>query len=234
MAKRKSRSKKKAKTFHFELTSLSAFLSGIFLLFLLTWIFILGILVGRGSLPGAVTTISDLRSQINNLQEMVRGKKSDNRIIEKKPAPDPKLAFYEKLSSKKDEVKNSQKSVELAGSPKKTTPPIKVKAIQKQLLDEQKNGKNNTIKLKSKPEPLTSGIQYTVQIASLGEKERAEKLINRLIDRGYNAYYYKVKVNGKIYYRVRCGRFADRAVAGDYARKLADKEGIKGFVSRLE
>jgi cell division septation protein DedD len=234
MAKRKSRSKKKAKTFQFELTSLSAVFSGIFLLFLLTWIFILGILVGRGSIPGAVTTISDLRSQINNLQEMVSRKKQDNPTTAKKPDPDPKLAFYEKLSSKKDEVKNSQKPVQVPGSPKKTTPPIKIKAIQKRLLDEKKKGKNNTITLKSEPEPSFSGIQYTVQIASLGEKERAEKLINRLIDRGYQAYYYKVKVNEKTYYRVRCGRFADRADAGDYARKLADKEGIKGFVSRLE
>jgi len=235
MAKRKPRAKKKAKTFQFELTSLSTLFWSIFLFFLLTWIFVLGILVGRGFLPGAVTTISDLRSQISKLQEMVRNKKTDNRMALKKPTPDPKLAFYEKLSSKKDEVKNNQKPEKEAGSPKKTTPPKKVEDIQKRLLDEQKKKDSNSIQTaKREPEPLTSGIQYTVQIASLRDKEKAEKLINSLIDRGYQAYYYEAKVNGKTYYRVRCGRFSDRADAGDYARKLADEEGIKGFVSRLE
>ena len=59
-------------------------------------------------------------------------------------------------------------------------------------------------------------------------------MINKLIDRGFDAYYYEVKVRDKTYYRVRCGRFSDRERAKTYARRLADEEGIKGFVSRLD
>ncbi len=64
MAKKRSRSKKRSKKYQIELTPLSIFLWGGCLFFVLAWIFVLGILVGRGFLPGAVTALSDLKDQI--------------------------------------------------------------------------------------------------------------------------------------------------------------------------
>ena len=102
--KRPPSSKGNSGKYHLEMSSLSLFFWGFCLCFLLAWVFVLGVLVGRGFLPSAVSTISDLKSQISRLQGIVpHGKTSppDPQKIEK----DPKLAFYEKLSSKKEEVK---------------------------------------------------------------------------------------------------------------------------------
>ena len=77
-------------------------------------------------------------------------------------------------------------------------------------------------------------IRYTVQLASLGSRDKAEKLINDLVDRGYPAYYYEAVVKGKTYFRVRCGEFSTNREAGRFAEKLTKDMGIKGFVSRFE
>ena len=224
MAKRKSRSKK-AKKFRIELTPFSIFLGGVILFFVLSWIFVLGILVGRGFLPGAVTAISDLKAQIGKLQVMVGGNKSQDLKSAKTADPDPKLAFYEKLSVKKDEakVKGLNKKA-IKRTPERPTPKNPSER------QESQNAENP----KKPIEPAISGAQYTVQIASLDEQHRAEQMITQLIDRGHAAYFYKVEVKGKTYYRVRCGRFMDKGEARNYARQLEREEGIKGFVAKIE
>ncbi|MBW1805995.1 MAG: SPOR domain-containing protein, partial [Deltaproteobacteria bacterium] len=88
--------------------------------------------------------------------------------------------------------------------------------------------------LKKDSEPLTPDILYTVQLASLGNRDKAEKMINGLIEQGYDAYYYEAEVKDKTYFRIRCGRFTTRNEANAYARILAEEGGVKGFVSRLE
>ena len=184
MAKRKSRSNEKPKKYQIEMTSFSIFLWGFSLFFLLTWIFVLGILVGRGFLPGAVTAISDLKGQISKLQEMIRRDKAEDLAFQKKSDSDTKLAFYEKLSRKKDESKRewppesgiegseretTQKQFnvsqgappqERVEAPEKRTSPIKTKTS-KGVQPEGKKGLDET--------------QYTVQLASLGDINKAEK-----------------------------------------------------------
>ncbi len=203
MAKKRSRSKKAGKKYQIELTPLSIFLWGGCLFFVLAWIFVLGILVGRGFLPGAVTAFSDLKNQISVLQEMVSRNRSHDLSSPKKSDSDPKLAFYEKLSSKKEEAK------------KEWVP-------------------ERSVESQKQPKPSAPELQYTVQLASLGDKSQAEKLIKDLVGRGYPAYFYEIKVNGQTYYRIRCGRFPSRQAAADYARKLGKEAGIKGFVSKIE
>jgi cell division septation protein DedD len=248
MAKKRSGSKKRSKRYQIELTSLSIFLWGGCLFFVLAWIFVLGILVGRGFLPGAVTALSDLKNQIGVLQQMVSRERSQDLDSPKKSDTDPKLAFYDKLSSKKEETqkervprrrptKNSRKEV----NPQKTNStrkfPSKGEAsgaekatVQNQVGD----SKVTRIERKERLEPSAVKAKYTVQLASLEEKNKAEKLISDLVQRGYPAYSYEAKVRGKTYYRVRCGRFPGRKAAEDYARKLGREAGIKGFVSRIE
>ena len=69
--------------------------------------------------------------------------------------------------------------------------------------------------------------KYTVQLASLGERERADKMINELVNNGYPAYYYETNV-------IRCGKFVNKADADKLAGEIAKDQGIKGFVSRME
>ena len=81
---------------------------------------------------------------------------------------------------------------------------------------------------------IDNAMYYTVQLASLESKEKAAEMINRLKKQGYPAYYYEVKIKGRVYYRIRCGKFPDRKEADKYVGKLARERGIKGFVSTLE
>ena len=244
--------KKGKKRFQVEMTSMGMLLWGCGLFFLLAWIFVLGIFVGRGFLPGTVTAISDLRRQISRLQAIVNHKKTEERVTPESSVPDPKLAFYEKLSSKKDEAKKksepaldpeSGRTPVAAKEDRITGPlrtegeevsyrpgsPLMVKKNQESLRDTKENQRASD----RGGEP-GSEIRFTVQIASVSDKEKAEGLIARLVKQGYPAYYYEVEVRGKTYYRVRCGRFIERPEAAEYAKELERKAGIKGFVSRME
>ena len=242
MVKKGSRSSSKKKDkgrkkYRIEMTALSAAFWSFCLLFLLSWIFVLGILVGRGFLPDAVTALADLRGQINRLQTIVNHNKTQEGIQKKKPESDPKLDFYEELSNKKYEAK------------KKWTPPKKRKTAlgdkipqikaepPKRVVVETKNKQvEKPVPIEQSP-PISPGAAegyYTVQLASLKEESKAQKMSARLIDRGYPAYFYTTRINGKDYYRVRCGRFDSRKEAESYAVRLKRELGMKGFVSRLE
>lgn len=242
MAKKGSRSssKKKAKVrkkYKIEMTALSVAFWSFCLLFLLSWIFVLGILVGRGFLPEAVTSLADLRGQINRLQAIVNHNKSQEGIQKKKAKSDPKLVFYEELSSKKDEAKKKwvppKKSKSVLGDQK-----TQVKAeLPKQVVVETKNKQVEKPSQINQSRPIKSVAKegyYTVQLASLEDEAKAQQMSARLIDRGYPAYFYTTIINGKEYYRVRCGRFDTRNEAESYNLRLKRELNLKGFVSRLE
>jgi cell division septation protein DedD len=234
MVSKKSRSKKRGKKYQIEITSLSTFLWGIFLFFLFAWVFVLGISVGRGSLPKVVTNLSSyIRGVIGKPAETIlRPSKSYDVKSSKKSEPDPKLAFYEKLSIKKDEVKKNWLPSEKGENQKTDSPQSKAKVSQKELPDKKKEKRVETSNTQS--DQLSDSTRYTVQLASLSDGDKAEKMSKRLLDQGYPAYFYEVKVKGKTYYRVRCGKFMSKEDARNYAEKLAKNEGIKGFIARTE
>ena len=222
--KRPPSSKGNSGKYHLEMSSLSLFFWGFCLCFLLAWVFVLGVLVGRGFLPSAVSTISDLKSQISRLQGIVpHGKTSspDPQKIEK----DPKLAFYEKLSSKKEEVKKKGPKEEKAAKPENS-----VKAV----TEPKDKAAQPTAKPVEKSSEEAGGIQYTVQLASLEDRGKAEGMVNRLKTGGFDAYFYEVKIKGKTFYRIRSGKFKSKEEAGIHARKVAEKVGINGIVSKFD
>ena len=221
MAKKRSRSKKRSKKYQIELTPLSIFLWGGCLFFVLAWIFVLGILVGRGFLPGAVTALSDLKDQFGVLQQKVTRERPRQELDPpKKSDSEPKLAFYDNLSRKKVEP------------PKETAPPKNAKKRVRKTTNAKRT--NSSKQFSPTKQPSASKGKYTVQLASLDDKNKAQKFINDLVQRGYPAYFYEAKVKGKTYYRVRCGKFPSRKTAEDYASKLRKEAGMKGFVSRIE
>ena len=258
MAKKRSKSGKKAKKKYLvEMTSISVFLWGFCLFFLLAWIFVLGILVGRGFIPGGESAISELKAQIARLQEIVGNNRVQEKRPQNKPDKSPELAFYERLSSKKVEVKNRwqpEKDAALPREEKETNkivvsprspneredaspPEIDVKPPVQELPHVTPIGKQKS-KASERLQILTESsapeIRYTVQLASLGSRNKAETMINDLVDRGYPAYYYEADVKGKTYFRVRCGEFNTSKDALQYAEKLTKDTGIKGFVFRVE
>ena len=233
MVKRKSSPKKDVKKIHVELTYFSSILWGVFLLFLLAWVFVLGIFVGRGFLPGNVTILSDMKANMRKLYQLVTHDRSgDLNAAGKRYESDPKLVFYEKLSNKKDDVRKKWRP-ESKDENHGTGAAESITEVSQPAPPERK--KIPKVKIpEGQPGPASNGYQYTLQLVSFSDGVKARQMIRELTDRGYPAYSYEARVKGKTYYRVRCGRFINREDAKKYAEKLEKEGGIKGFVSKLE
>ncbi len=199
---------------------------GVGLLLLLTWIFVLGILVGRGSLPSALKIVPGLEGQVAKWQRMLSRRDSYEFDSEEDSNPDLKLSFYQELSTKKDQARGK-----VSGRPERAVSPV----IER---DDQLKGEE---RIDKKIEALRVELQnrpnktlYTLQIASLEDKQKAEDLMRRLTDLDYPVYLYQASVNGKRWYRIRCGKFREKEEARSFARKLAKEINMEGFVSTVE
>jgi len=211
MSPKKKKTKKKPKKILLELSykSLMFWVGGG--LFLLVWTFILGVLVGRDYLSFEL-----LQEKIAGIQENAGERDALDSDLKKKLKEDPKFAFYEELSSKKEEAA------------KKNQPARRIKPKPSKKTDRKKTEKTTA----PKESTVTSADQYVLQIGSFGDKAKATALVDRLKKRGYPAYFLLARVNGKIYYRVKCGPFKTEKKADALKKAMAQKEDIHGFVSR--
>lgn len=206
MTEKEKTVEKKRKTVRIELSFMSLFFWGIGLVFSLAWIFALGVLAGKGLLPGGVETLSELKSQIARIQELIIIKDSSDLVRIKGTGKDPNLVFYHELS--KGEEEPVRRSAPAEAAPKKS--------------EEKK------IPLKVAP-----AGRFVVQVASLDSEKKASAMAGKLTSRGYKAYFYKVFVKGRAYYRVRCGLYDSQKEAEIVRVQLAGKEGLKGFVQKV-
>ncbi|MFQ5454080.1 MAG: SPOR domain-containing protein [Candidatus Zixiibacteriota bacterium] len=67
------------------------------------------------------------------------------------------------------------------------------------------------------------GEGYTIQIASCEDRTYAEYLINKYLERGYEAYMTTITYDGQTYYRVRIGLFEALSDARLLEDELEDK-----------
>jgi len=208
MPSKKTKPRKTEKPYHLKLSLASTLLLGGGIFFLLAWIFVLGILVGRGFFPERVKTLSKLRRPIVKLQGMVGNRKPSDLDFIKKLDKDPKFEFFEELSIKKGQMAQESHSNK--------------KKVGGQTIQDT-GGKLSG-----------SEGEFTVQIASLDDEMKAARMAERLTKSGYQAYFYKANVRGKPYFRVRCGRFKTRDEASDLIMLLAKQQKIKGFITRVE
>jgi DedD protein len=235
MARKHTSPKKGAnKRYQIEMGPFSLFLWGCCALFFLAWIFVLGVLVGRGFLPGPESAFEDLKKQVAKLQEMTGKSKREEQTPQEKYPVDETLAFYARLEGKEE-----------AAQKKGSNRPASKEGGAQRALEETSGrlpGKEN--RMRSETQKPDSGIQppsvppgegaFTLQLASLEEKAKAESLVRDLLSKGHDAYFYEVQVKGKTYFRVRCGRFTTRAEANEYAARLLQSLNMKGVVSHFE
>ncbi len=201
MANRKSSSKKERKRYNFQFSLSSLLLLCITFLFILGWIFSLGIMVGKGFLPSVIDTFSVVKKKTVQEDE----KKKDDFL---KPIKEEELTFYNQLIDKKGRAK-------------------------KRILSENslKHKEKTTTKKTKKVEQLKENMRnYSVQVAALKDKGKAEKMVERLTRLGYPAYYFQSLINGEMYFRIRCGPFSNIEETRKRAKRLADKEGFKPFI----
>ena len=201
--RRSARRPSKGIRLQFSFMSLVFWCCGLF--FLLGWIFVLGILVGRGLLPESGRNLAELKGQLARLQHLVRDRRQELEH-RKNRAEDPVFQFPRVLTS-----------------PGPTPGPVKAATPRPP---------RPTPATES--EPPGEPAAYTVQLASLENGLQALKMVSQLVDRGYPAYFTAFTSNGKTRYRVRCGRFAGVEAAKEMTDRLAREDKLAGFVTRYE
>lgn len=239
---RKTQPSKKGK-YQIEISSMSLVFWGVCFVFIMGWIFVLGLLVGRGFLP-ANTAINDLKAQVTKLQEMVARNKRADQKPQVKEDIDSKLGFYDKLESKKEdkrkpfpELPPEPPKIEKTVKPSDTTlagvkADIAKKDASAKKQDMAKNG--GPEKKVGDAEKVSGPYRYVIQVAALDEKAKAEDMVRKLSGRGVDAYLQETVVRGKTFYRVRCGKFVTKEEAGDYAQNLPKEAGTNWRIINVE
>jgi cell division protein FtsN len=69
-----------------------------------------------------------------------------------------------------------------------------------------------------------AGKVWTVQVNAYPDERSAKQLVDRLKNKGYNALMTETRNNGKVWYRVRVGRYGSREEADKAVEELKDKE----------
>jgi len=240
---KKSTSSKKGK-YQIELSSTSLVFWGVCIFFFMGWIFVLGVLIGRGFLPGANTAIADLKAQVTKLQEMVARNKRTDQKPEAKEDIDSKLGFYDKLESKKEDKRKpfpelppeppkSQKAVKPTDS---ALANVRADIAKKESLSKKQDAAQSAgpEKKVGDAEKVTGPFRYVIQLAALDEKGKAEDMVRKLSKSGVDAYLQETAVKGKTYYRVRCGKFVSKEEANTYALKLPKEAGTGWRIVNVE
>lgn len=234
-----------------------AFLLSGFILFLIFWMFVLGILVGKGVIPGAMF---DIKYPINRIKAIIGIKEK----IEYERPKEGSLEFYSELEKKKKDAKvenlipvepklpdheitlSKETNTSLTGTGNAArgviTPPApkeeethKVQdAVQASSADDSGDAKVASSEAESPVRTEPPAGHYSVQVAAIVDREMAEKMAKELVDRGFDAYYYAATINGRKTFRIMCGRFSARNDALKYHERLKNELGYNGFISKVE
>ncbi|MBU0698329.1 MAG: SPOR domain-containing protein [Proteobacteria bacterium] len=188
------------------------------------WMFVLGILVGRGTAP-VQFDIENLQKELASLKEAVIKKeglrfKIDSDIAGHKTD----MNFYEDLKTSDGNVK--QKNDQFEAASKQNQKPLP-KAADSKIEDKNVTGGAEVEEpSRNKPVPALSPEaepekKLTIQVASLRDPEVADRMVAQLKDKWYPAYRAVAEVSGNgIWYRVRIGSFKNRAEAQSTMERL--------------
>lgn len=205
-------------------------------IFVSFWMFVLGIMVGRGTAPVNLET-GKLEQELAELKaKMLRQEqeKVEDRV-EGREGAKPELGFYEAL---KDPARTAPFKPVQPLPPATAKPSAEPKPAPKAKPVEPSPAAKSSPKAvtpvpvpKPTPKPKARAVpekdHFSVQVASVQESRGAERLVEQLRRKGYQAYQIRSEVTGKgVWYRIRVGAFEDRGAAEKMlARLKGDKYG---------
>ena len=193
----------------------------IFLIFFVSaWMFILGILVGRGTAP-VKFDIEKLQNELAALKEDVVREELERFKIDSNSADNKtEMNFYEELKVTKEEdslnIDTSEQKKEplpenTVSEPKKIGPSEEALSV--------KAHQENKPKTISKTDITNKNL--TIQVASFKDPDVADKMVEELKKKGFPAYRSIGKVPGKgIWFRVRIGYFSSKSEADNMLKML--------------
>lgn len=187
----------------------------------MVWMFTLGVIVGRGLSPVRFD-VEKLTKELTALKEQALRREKQGRDAESSSQKTP-FGFYDALTGKKEEARlrsrakeqSSRRRAELETSLKAESKTQR-KAFEKPRPSSDKEG------------PAAGPL--TLQVASLKDLAKAEKMVSDLKSKGYSAYQVTTEVPGKgTYHRVRVGHFNDRSAARQAVVELR-QEKLEPFI----
>jgi cell division septation protein DedD len=195
-------------------------------LFVAAWMFILGVLVGRGTAPVHFDTQA-LQKELAALRDTMMKKEREavEKAIRGEDAKAP-LEFYEALKKNGPDTtvhipvddafttrrSNGKASAKEMKPPHKSRPTIKVKKSPVRL----------TPKLSDRlpPNDLKAG-SLTIQVASMKDSTAAQRIVANLKKEGYPAYLSRFHIIDQgTWFRVRVGSYKDREQAATVMKRL--------------
>jgi cell division protein FtsN len=229
------------KRYFIELSRTQLFLSIAGALFILTWVFILGIIVGRGIVSDTITQA--FKDQIAKLQAEKK-ELMDKYLIQEQPGEPgqqdtlkPQLDFYDKLSKKDGgEAVITPLPPAAPPMPAQTTPepaaqkPAQTAVPEKAKMEKKEPPAEAKAKREPKPAPAETGA-FLLQIGAYREEASAQSSLGRMKEKGYPAQL-RLKESpqkGGIRYRVQLGPYKTRAEAEKVLSKLA-QDGFQALV----
>ena len=193
----------------------------IFLIFFVSaWMFILGILVGRGTAP-VQFDIEKLQNELAALKEDVVQEELERFKIDSNAADNKtEMNFYEELKVTKDE---DSLNIETPEQKKEPLPENTVSEPKK--IGPSEEALSVKAHQESKPETISktdiTNKNLTIQVASFKDPNVADNMVAELKEKGYPAYRSLGKIPGKgIWYRVRIGYFSSKSEAGSMLKML--------------
>ncbi len=222
--------------------AIAGWLGVIFLL--CAWMFVIGILVGRGTAP-VKFDIDKLQSKLEdsgkNLDQEQKGQPAgESDIVRDKT----ELDFYEALPEDRQDDRIDKEKLPPVISKKVETPADKKpepttgeKAAPEDKAPKQTDPKTGFKKKKPAKQPIAAKSQtkatekiYTVQVAAVKVAADADRLVAQLKQKGFPAYRVIGKVQGQgIWFRVRVGKYNSKSEADATLEKLI-KAGQKPIV----
>lgn len=223
---------------------------GALIFFVMGWMFVLGILVGRGIAPVPIDTHA-LEKELAELKKsMLQKERAEIEAqAEQSQEKDTELGFYEAL--KKPPLPTQLKpsptpaavkkldlpetvarvkpgpSAEKAPVPEKPTPaatpaPKPKPAPKPEPVAKQESAAQPAPTPESpSPAPSDGKGRYTIQVASFKDIQSADQLVGELRGKGYPAYQLRTDVPEKgIWFRVRVGAYESRSAAEGTFKKL--------------
>lgn len=198
-------------------------------------IFFLGIVVGRGieerkmarpeeppikipvnpSAQGSgAGPAGQAKEELTFYDTLAKSSKSESPLEDKASEPKP----LEKAA------KSERKEVKAKG--REASPSVSLKTEEKAPRE-----KSNAVPLSNSVEE--SGKAWYVQVNAFPDEKSGKVSVDRLKNKGYNAYLTEARNNGKLWYRVRVGEFSSREEAERIADILKSKENFpKAFATR--
>jgi DedD protein len=209
------------------------------ILFVSAWMFILGVLVGRGTAP-VHFDIEKLENELAQLREAVLKKEKDRIKAESENSGQkPQFGFYDTLKKTREDhslpAPSGGKFVSRPAPkhrvPKEVTPPVGKKTLPGPKAPTPREEKAQP---KREAPAQTRDKQFTIQIASLKDPRTADAMVEKLRMKGYPAYRVKARLGDRgTWYRIRIGSYGEKKEASPVLEHLA-KDNFKPILVKYD